>query len=776
MARRARGAAAAILALAVVSVPAALLATAAPATAATTQASQSPTVTITRFSPQWAGPGTTVTVTGIVTNSSPTARSLVVQLLDSGTPVSSVSELQQSATGLYSLAYLPLPTATWESGLLSPGASAHWSIRLPTSAMTSFGVYPVAAQVEDDAGQPLNWTESFLPYVPDKKGSFASTVPAAQKVAWVWPLIDQPLLDEPWQNACTGPQAAALASSLGSGGRLGQLLDAAAAPGGSAVTSAVQSQQVTSDSGHPAKSSAAHGQQPQSLASSDVLTWAIDPALAANVSALAQCGASQPQWARAASTWLAKLKAVTAGQPAFATAYGDPDMAALIGAHHAPDVQRSFSVGRSEASQVLGVDLNPPEAGTAPASQAPATGLAWATDSQVSYSTLEDLAAADDVSTVLVSSSALPAEQTSVVRTLAGTGSYLDVLLASDSLTSLLGAATTAPGSEFTTTQDFLAETALMAEQDPAAPIIVAPPQRWHPPAGLAAALLSATASAPWLSPASLTSLTAAKNIPTVQWPSSESEPALSQTELGPLNTLDRHVNQLQLLRARPDPALYLAVSTVESSAYAGRSRAAGLAMISALTDRIARQQQGVHIVAASRITLGGLRGSVPVSIDNRLSYAVQVALRLSYDTTGGTEVAAPPRVLTVPAHTAGTVKLRVSAAQTGSTTISMTLANRAGQALAVQPVRMTVQTTQVGELGIIIFAAALGVFLLASGARALRRGGPPSATDESGPEASGTPAPSEDEQSGQSTEEAAPDTVVPEDSELGTAGSPRPR
>jgi hypothetical protein len=773
MARRAPRALAVALVLAVVAVPAALIITAAPpAAAATAQASQaSATVTITGLSPQWAGPGTTVTVTGIVTNTSATRR-LIVQLLDSSTPVSSVSELQQSAAGLYALADVPLPTATWESGLLSQGASASWSIQLPTSVMTSFGVYPVAAQVEDVFDQPLNWTESFLPYVPAKKGPYGSTVPAAQKVAWVWPLIDQPLLDEPWHNACSGRQAAALASSLRSGGRLGQLLAAAGAPTGSAVTSAVQEQAVKSDSSRPAKAPVVRGQQPQTLASTDGLTWAIDPALVANVSALAGCGARQPQWARSASAWLAKLKAETAGEPAFVTAYGDPDMAALIGAGHAPDVQRSFTYGRSEASRILGLNLSPPAAGTTPTGQAQATGLAWAADAQVSYGTLEDLAAADDVGTVLLGSSAYPAAQTSVVRTPAGNGSYLNVLLASNLLTSTLGTATSAPGSGFSAAQDFLAETALMAQQDPSVPIIVAPPQRWQPPAGLAADLLRTTASAPWLSPASLTSLTGGKSTPTVEWPTSGSGPAVSQTELGPLNGLDRDVTQLQQLRARPDPALYLAVSTVESSAYEGRFKAPALAMIATLSRRIGQQQQLVRIVAANRITLGGLRGSVPVSVDNRLDYAVEVGLRLSYDTIGGAKVAAgSPGMLTVPAGTAETVKLRFSASQTGSTTISMTLATRDGQLLDMQPVRMTVQTTQVGLLGIIIFAAALGVFLLASAARAIRRGRPRPTAD-----APDSPIPSEDEQSGHSTGDRPPDTVEPEHSELGTAGTPRRR
>jgi hypothetical protein len=778
MARRAPRAVAVALALAMVALPAALIATATPAAAATTQASQaSATVTITGLSPQWAGPGTTVTVTGIVTNRSATQRRLVVQLLDSSTPVGSVSELQHAEAGLDdALANQPLATATWESGLLSQGASARWSIHLPTSDMTSFGVYPVAAQVEDVIEQPLNWTESFLPYVPDKKGPYGDTVPTAQKIAWVWPLIDEPLLGEPWQDSCSGTQAAALASSLGSGGRLGQLLDAAAAPGGSAVTSAVQEQAVKSGSSHAAKSPAARGQQPQSLASDDGLTWAIDPALLANVSALAGCGASEPQWARTASAWLAKLKAAVAGQPAFATAYGDPDMAALIGASTslASDVQRSFTYGRSEAHQILGLNLSPSPAGTASTSQDQAAGLAWAADTQVSYGTLETLAAPpDDVGTVLLSSSAFPSSQSSVLRTPNGSGGYLNVLLASDSLTSVLSSATSAPGSAFTAAQDFLAETALMAQQDPSAPIIVAPPQRWQLPAGLAADLLRTTASAPWLSPTSLTSLTGAKNIPTVQWPTSASQSTVSQSELGPLNTLDRDVSQLQGLRARRDPDLYLAVSTVESSAYEGRFKAQALAMIATLTTGIGQQQELVHIVAANRITLGGLRGSVPVSVDNRLSYAVRVGLQLSYDAIDGAKVAAAaPGVLTVPAHTAETVKLRFSASQTGSTTISMTLADGDGQRLAVQPVRMTVQTTQVGLLGIVIFAAALGVFLLASAARAIRRGRPRPAAD-----ASDSPPPSEGERSGHSTEEAPPDTVESAHSELGTtAGTPRPR
>jgi hypothetical protein len=127
--------------------------------------------------------------------------------------------------------------------------------------------------------------------------------------------------------------------------------------------------------------------------------------------------------------------------------------------------------------------------------------------------------------------------------------------------------------------------------------------------------------------------------------------------------------------------------------------------------------------------------------------------------------------VVTVPAGTAQTIRLRVTAAQTGSTTIILTLVNKVGQPLASQPVRTTVQTTQVGLLGVIIFAAALGVFLIASAARAVRRGRPGTSQDEPGD--SGL---RESDRSGQSIQDAAPDTVVAEPGQLGTARTPRPR
>jgi hypothetical protein len=766
MARRAVSALPAMLAFAVIA-PAALLIGGTTRAVATTAATSQPpaTVAFTGINPRWATPGATISVSGSVKNTAPVTERLLVQLLDSTTPVSSVTVLEQGASGaLYGLAGLPLPRATWSSGPLKPGTSANWSIRVPVNAMglTTFGVYPLAAQVYDGLGNPLNNTLTYLPYVPAKNSPYGSSIPAAQKISWVWPLIDQPLLDEPWQRTCTGPQAAALAQSLASGGRLGQLVDEAVAAAGTAVVQA-QAQAGSSGAALHLKTLTEPG---QSLAQDDAVTWALDPALLVNVNDLAQCGASEPQRARAASAWLSRFKAETASQPMFATPYGDPNVTALIGAGHASDIENAFTYGRRRAGQILGRDLAPSAAGSGPAEPA---GVAWSTGGLTS-GTAAELAAKDGVSTLLADSSSFPATRTSVVRAPNFFGGYVNVLLTSDSLTNLLGSAGTGQRSAFTIAQQFLAETALLAQQHPSAPIIVAPPQRWQPPAGLATALLSDTAAAPWLSPATLTSLTGAPRVPTVQLPAAG--PGLSSLEQDQLSVLDAGVARQQALLADQDPSLVRAVSTVESSAYSGRFRATALSMIQMLASWVAAQEHRVHIIAENRITLGGTRGSIPVSIDNRLRLRVRVRLQLSYSQAGGTKVtASPPGLITVPAHTAKTVRLRITAAQTGSTTITMTLLNQKNQPLTSPPVRTTVQTTQVGLLGMIIFGAALGVFLLASAARAIRRGKPRPVPDEAH-----HPAPREDDEPGHSTEEAGPDTVVTGHGELGPASSPRPR
>jgi len=719
--------------------PAVLLVSQPAAAAVTSQQPPPVSIVITAMSPRWATPRATITVTGTLHNNSRTAASqLTVQLFGSSTPVASVTALQQGMSPSGSPATAALPGRTWHaSGQLAPGASTDWSVKVPASAigMTTFGVYPIAAQVQGQFGNPLATATTYLPYEPDHKGSYASSRPALAKIAWLWPLIDVPLLNEPWQGNCSGPQAAALAQSLSPGGRLGEL----------ASTGTVDQD----------------------------VTWVIDPAVLANARALTTCQKLQPRWAQTASAWLTNVASATSGRPLSVTPYGDPNAAALIAVGHGSDVTQSFALGRDLANNILRrpdlVALPPSGATSAPNIQA--ASIAWSPADVPGYGTVENLANADSIRTLVLSSSAFPGGQYSVLKTLDGGGSYMTALLASQALTQLLGSGTSTPGSVFSTRQAFLAETALLAQQVPAQPIVVAPPPRWAPSAALAAGLLADT-SAPWLSQVTLTSLASAKHIPIVatqNWPDlSLWSTRITRAELRKLRKLDGEIRELQGIRAHPDPDMYLALSTLESSALQSTSANTVDAMLGTVVWRIVVQQQAVRIIAEKRITLGGLKGSVPVSIDNRLGYPVKIALQLQYNQASGIKIEAdPPGLITVPARQTQTIRLRVQATAVGSTTVTMLLATQRGDPVSV-PLRMTIQATQVGFLGMIIFAAALGVFLIASAARAVRRGRPDTGA---GPPADNGPDNIHD--GAGSADPAEADTVNAERASLERSGSP---
>ena len=205
--------------------------------------------------------------------------------------------------------------------VIPPGGEERWSATLQPAAagMTTFGVYPLAAQVLSDVGAPVATDRTFLPFWP---GNNAPSRPRPLSIAWIWPLIDQP-----YQAACPALFSNALASRLAPGGRLGKLLAAGAR-----------------------NSAAAH------------LTWAIDPALVQNADTMTRryavggfpdCGnAMSLPASQAARAWLSGLSGATAGQQVFLTPYGDADVAALSHVGLDPDLIRAFA-DRKIGQQIL---------------------------------------------------------------------------------------------------------------------------------------------------------------------------------------------------------------------------------------------------------------------------------------------------------------------------------------------------------------------------------------------------------------------------------------
>src|SRR5262249_10997254 len=288
---------------------------------------------------------------------------------------------------------------------------------------------------------------------------------------WVWPLIDTPQ-----RGACSALLRNELEASVAPGGRLANLL-----AGGQSAD------------GRSAK-----------------LTWALDPALLSEVSAMKAAyrvgaredcagGTKQPP-SHAAAAWLSEVTAMTAQQDFFVTPYADVDLAALAHRGLVGELTTAFHDGNAAAQKILGRAQR--------ATPASIGQLAWPAGGEANYGVLEELAAKQQVRAVILDSRLMPPSTsvgytpTAVTTTPDGSGHQMHVLLADHGLSEPLPRgrsrtpgvppAPTAPragpraraGGAATSAKEqlFLAETAMTAA-DPAPPrgVVAPPPRRWDP-------------------------------------------------------------------------------------------------------------------------------------------------------------------------------------------------------------------------------------------------------------------------------------------------------
>ncbi|MBV9096201.1 MAG: hypothetical protein JO132_20395 [Streptosporangiaceae bacterium] len=682
----------------------AALALAAPASAAAARQAGAGTgsgsVSIDSVSPQVARPDGTVSVTGTVSNGTGHVLSgLQVQLFTSPLWFTTRDQMDAFLTG---------GTAAWEqagnpfviAGGVAPGATAGWhaSFKVSVAGMTQFGVYPLTAKLIGVSGGVLSSDQTLLPFWPGKQ---AAGLAGPLQVAWAWPLIDKPR-----RQVCTALTGNDLAPSLGPGGRLAALLAAG--------------QQ------HPGAD----------------LTWVIDPALLADADAMtrpyqvgstANCttGTAKEPASAAAARWLSALRMVISQQQAVITPYADADATALVHQGLTGDLGAAYALGRVVAGDVLRRPLGY-------SVTAPAGGAA-------DLSTLTALAAAEHVGTVVLNSSEMPPEPSqgwrpdnAVTSVRTGVGTTMSVLLADDTLTRILaagGPAAAAQGTQFAVEQRFLAETAMIAAEAPASAraVVVAPPDDWSPTAALASALLSETVSAPWLKPTTLTSLAGDGADGTIRAPlpvSKQSPGELSGGYLSAVRAVGASLSLYEsMLYEAPAPyrqALDEALAATESSAWRGGARWQGLALANGLSDYLADAESKVKIIASAQVTMGGASGTVPVSIENGLHQAIRVSLNATVvGVPGKTSQLTIGRLhhpVTVQPQQPLTVRLPVSSAAIGSTEVRLGLSTADGRMLPFGSTSLNVQSTPYGRAILLVIAAALGVLVLTSAYRGVRR------------------------------------------------------
>jgi Family of unknown function (DUF6049) len=677
--------------------------------AASSASAQQVTVAITSISPQIARPGQRITVSGTVSN--PTGNTVsgpAVQLWSSTARFTTRSQLNQYAAGQLQIDSPVTGAVDVLAGTLRPGTTRQWSVTVREAAFgfaSGFGVYPLAAQL-DSVSQPLADAYTFLPFWPGSSKAAGLTRP--EQVAWIWPLIGQPE-----QAACHSLLNDGLATSLASTGRLGGLLADGTSPVGQAAK----------------------------------LTWAIDPSLLSSAALMTHayrvggtptCANTLARRASpAARAWLAKVHALARQQDFFTTPYADVDVSALAHAGLDNDVNRALAKGREVAAgqSQLGAVQQP----------AGSPRIDWPADGIADYGVLGSLAASGIGAVVLSSSMMPPAHPvqytpSAITSTPDGVNAGLRVALADSTLTQVLADAPTAvspsagatspAAAAFATEQRFLAETAMIAAGQPGLPrsVVITPPRQWNPAPGLANALLTETDSAPWMQPASLSSLLA-KHSTKGQVPRKQPPPQvyghgeLHKSLLRKVRDLEAAIRvQASVLGERPAKYLSGAVAAIESSAWRG-DPAQARHLLAWVSGYVAARSHLVHIIqGGGQVTLTGKSGPVPVSIVNKMGQPVTVRL-VAQAPASRLTILYKSAPITIGKFEQKTVAVKVRSSVAGSTALKLSLQAPNGAPLPGTGAQITVDATHFGTEALVIIAVACGLFVITSAARAVRRG-----------------------------------------------------
>jgi len=662
-------------------------------------------VTINSLNPGWATPGATVNLTGTVTNRTRQAQAgLEVQLYTSPDRFPTRDQMDSYLAHGADSGLEPAGNPFLIPASVAPGATVAWSTSFQVGAaeISTFGVYPVTARLQDLAGDVFSAAPTLLPFWP---GQRAASLLSPLKISWLWPLIDQP-----HGLVCSAALTSNdLAASVKPGGRLAALLTAGASH------------------------AAAH------------LTWIIDPALLSDVSTMTHpyqvapepncTGGPREPASTAAADWLAGLRKITPVQPTVITPYANVDISALVHQGRTGDLASAYTIGSEVADSVLHGN--------------PGHEIAWPAGGTADLSVLTKLATAEQVGTVVLSSSQMrPADAATVfepddaVTSIRVAGLPVNVLLSDDTLTGVLRAGDTSSGvlpesTEFAVRQRFLAETAMIAAEEPntARTIVAAPPAGWSPSEALASDLLGETTAAPWLSATPLNSLSSApdtqRTVARQPPPASKTSPGeLSRGYLNQVRSVGTQLSGYKSMLYRP-AAAYLqsldqALIAAESAAWRGGGMPQGLALAGSLSDYLANANRKVKIITSPQVPMGGSSGQVPVSIQNGLHQAIQVRVVASVvnspDRTSQLTVGTFPNPVVVPPQQPVTVRLPITSAPQGSTLIRLSLTSANGTPLPVRAASLTVLSTRYGRAILFLIAAAIGVLVLTSVLRGVRR------------------------------------------------------
>jgi hypothetical protein len=608
----------------------------------------------------------TLQVRGRLTNQSVTPEQRVsVRLLYGARPLTSRGELDLFASGKGSEpAYLgpkQLITAS-----IPPEGQQRFRLTIPVRRMglTTWGVYPISIEAYNAAGAQLGRQRTFVVYYP--KG----TIAARTKIAWVWPVVDQPhraddetFVDDRLERQFGSERLAGLVSAAG------------------------------------------HTQTP--------VSWLIDPGLVDDAAHMAdQDGYTlkddvQRPRSVAAASWLGALHTAVGTERVIATPYADPDVMALAQRHMSRDLIASTKVA---VARLGGAGL--PNAGTTVS--APPGGVA----DQATLSAL----AASGARTVLLSSMVLPdyAAQTYTPDPLTTKSvGHTDLrLVAYDATLQRILSLSDPALAE----QRFLAETAMITAETPtnSRTVVAMPPRRWNPDPAFAKNVLSYSAHVPWLKPVTLTDVERLKPVSRVFQPQRDVS-GFSRAYLRQITDLHARINRFTSIFEPPTTDFPLGVYRLESSAWSARVRR-GAALRTTLGDELTGATAKIHVLNDGDVTMAGRTARMPITISNGLDKGmVKVRLRVSSQNEPRLRVVGVNREFELEPGHKETVIIKMAASANGSAKVNVDLLAPDGIPFGKTRV-INVRVAGYGRTALLITGISLAVLFLGVGYRVIRR------------------------------------------------------
>ncbi len=659
-------------------------------------------ITLDSLEPKVVKPADTVTVDGVLLNTSGVSLTNVsVVLRTSSQRVGTRYDLDHDSDPNTITGAVLLSTQQI-LGDLAPGGSVSWHISVPVRNLglpddsADFGVYPIeieAGTTATNGGRLRTRLPTFLTWMPTN-AQFAQT-----DISWLWPLIDGI-----HRSIGTTFSNDALAKDLAPTGRVGSLLSIA-------TTAPVP------------------------------ITYALDPALvddavvmaASVVAPKAQPGTyrvangtrtTAGTGADVAAAFLTKLRA-SAEDPHSAVIgvpYGDADIVALDRA----GLDREIDIARSTGLSTLDSEID----------ARVLSGVVWPVGGVIDESTLSDLAG-DLVGTVVLGDTALPPRDPNLIpgirADLQTASGPVGAVLTDSDIDSLVANPTTVPGGLRAAEQLFLAQTMLITEQRPGAgsSVVIAPPRTWNPNPAFARDLLADSGSVPWLRGVDLSAITSqpadgVARSPLV-YPGAARAAELPTSGLAEIGGLRQGLDSFGSIlgSSTTEPFLTTASTSLlraesaelrDQPAFAANIRGAAKTDLRTLTSK-------VSISNPRLITLTSGKDKIPVTVVNNLPDPITVALQLGATNTARLKVEPVPSFTVDGNGTRHTALITVEPRTNGRFEVSAQLMTpETTPRLFGEPITFEMNSTVYGTGAIAIAGGAAGLLFLLSAIRLIRR------------------------------------------------------